>query len=45
MYVGFAPANDPKIAISVVVEEGGYGATSAVPIAQSVYRAYFSQKR
>lgn len=45
MYVGFGPANDPKIAISVVVEEGGYGATSAVPIAQAVYRAYFGQKR
>ncbi|AFY68149.1 penicillin-binding protein 2 [Geitlerinema sp. PCC 7407] len=45
MYVGFAPANDPKIAISVVIEEGGYGATSAVPVAQAVYRAYFSQKR
>ncbi len=45
MYVGFAPANDPKIAISVVVEEGGYGSTSAVPIAQAVYRAYFGQKR
>lgn len=45
MYVGFAPANDPKIAISVVVEEGGYGATSAVPIAQAVYRTYFNSKR
>ncbi len=41
MYVGYGPVNDPKIAIAVVVEHGGFGAESAVPIAHSVYQAYF----
>jgi penicillin-binding protein 2 len=41
MYVGYGPVNDPKIAIAVVVEHGGFGAESAVPIAHAVYRTYF----
>ncbi len=41
MYVGYGPVKDPKIAIAVVVENGGFGATSAVPIAHAVYTAYF----
>ncbi|NJK54114.1 MAG: penicillin-binding protein 2, partial [Leptolyngbyaceae cyanobacterium SU_3_3] len=41
LYVGFGPANDPQIAVAVVVENGGYGAVSAVPIAHEVYKAYF----
>lgn len=31
-FIGFAPANDPQIAISVIVENGGFGATSAAPV-------------
>jgi penicillin-binding protein 2 len=30
--MGFAPMNDPKIAIAVYVENGGWGATYGVPI-------------
>jgi len=30
-YVGYAPADDPKIVVSVVVERGGQGANSAAP--------------
>ena len=30
--MGFAPMNDPKIAIAVYVENGGFGATFGVPI-------------
>lgn len=41
MYVGFAPASRPEIAIAVIVEGGGYGATSAVPIAYEVFKTYF----
>jgi penicillin-binding protein 2 len=41
MYVGFGPVNDPQIAVAVVVENGGFGAESAVPIAHEVYRTYF----
>ena len=31
-FMGFAPMNDPKIAIAVYVENGGWGATYGVPI-------------
>ncbi|MGG6266341.1 penicillin-binding protein 2 [Leptolyngbya sp. AN03gr2] len=44
LYVGYGPANNPQIAIAVVVENGGYGATSAVPIAHEVYKAFFGVK-
>ena len=30
-YVGYAPADDPKIVVAVVVERGGQGANSAAP--------------
>ncbi|HEY9864111.1 MAG TPA: penicillin-binding protein 2 [Candidatus Obscuribacterales bacterium] len=43
MYVGFGPANKPEIAIAVVVEAGGYGAVSAAPIAQDIFKTYFSK--
>ncbi len=36
IFVGFAPFNDPKYAISVVVEHGGSGSQAAGPIAHDV---------
>lgn len=33
IFMGFAPMNNPKIAVAVVVENAGYGATWAAPIA------------
>jgi penicillin-binding protein 2 len=45
MYVGYGPVNDPQIAIAIVVERGGYGAQSAVPIAHEVYKAFFGQPK
>ena len=41
VYVGYGPVDNPQIAVSVVVENGGFGAESAVPIAHQVYRAFF----
>lgn len=41
LFAGFAPVNNPQIAIAVVVENGGFGAESAVPIAHEVYKTYF----
>lgn len=38
-FIGFAPAKHPKIAFAVLVENGGYGATVAVPIARKVLEA------
>lgn len=40
-FIGFAPVNDPKIAISVIVENKGSGSGYAVPIAEKVFSAYF----
>ena len=34
LFIGFAPKDDPKVAIAVIVENGGFGATNAVPIAR-----------
>jgi penicillin-binding protein 2 len=39
-FIAYAPADDPKIAISVLVENGGFGATAAAPIARKVLDAY-----
>jgi penicillin-binding protein 2 len=44
MYVGFAPANQPEVAIAVVVEGGGFGAVSAAPIAHEVFKTYFQKQ-
>lgn len=39
-FVGFAPAEDPKIAVCVIVEEGGSGGKAAGPIARKMMDAY-----
>ena len=36
LFVGFAPYDDPRYAVSVVVEHGGGGSTAAAPIARDV---------
>lgn len=42
MFVCFAPREDPKIAIAVVVENAGYGSTSAGPIASLLIEKYLN---
>lgn len=44
MYTGYGPVSDPQIAVAVVVENGGYGAESAVPIAHEIYKTYFRKR-
>ncbi|MBU3178863.1 cell division protein FtsI [Clostridium estertheticum] len=39
-YVGYAPADNPKIAIAVVIFDGGYGADAA-SVAKGIYEGYF----
>ncbi len=41
-FTGFAPAESPKIAVTVIVEEGGSGGRAAAPIARGIFDAYFS---
>jgi penicillin-binding protein 2 len=42
VFVGFAPRDNPKIAIAVLVENGGWGATWAVPIASLMMEKYLT---
>ncbi len=42
IFVAFAPKDNPKIALSVYVENGGYGARWAVPIAKLMMEQYFN---
>jgi len=41
IFMGFAPKDDPQVAIAVVVENGRFGATNAVPIARLMMQKFF----
>jgi peptidoglycan glycosyltransferase len=38
-FIAFAPADNPKVAVAVVVENGGFGGRSAAPIAKALMQA------
>lgn len=40
LFIGFAPKDDPKIVVAVVVENAGFGATWAAPIASLMMEQY-----
>jgi penicillin-binding protein 2 len=40
LFVAFAPVEDPRIAVAVIVENGGHGGSVAAPIARQVMDAY-----
>jgi len=42
-FIGFAPAEAPRIAIAVVVENGGFGSERAVPLAGRLLNAYLTR--
>jgi len=42
--VFYAPAEKPKIALAVLVENGGFGARAAAPIARQVFDYYLLGK-
>ena len=41
LFVGYAPVDNPKYAIAVVVEHGGGGSSSAAPVAKDIMREAF----
>ena len=43
-FTGFAPADDPEICVTVIVEGAGSGGDYAVPIAKKVFNTYFDEK-
>ncbi len=44
LFIAFAPLDNPKIAVAVIVENGGFGATAAAPIARAVLDYYLLGK-
>lgn len=45
LFIAYAPAEDPKIAVAVMVENGGHGGSTAAPIARAVFDYYLTGKR
>jgi penicillin-binding protein 2 len=43
-FIAFAPADKPKIALAVLVENGGHGGSTAAPIARKVFDYYLLGK-
>ena len=44
LYIAFAPAQDPHIALAVIVENAGFGAAAAAPIARRVFDYWLQQQ-
>jgi len=45
LFIAFAPAENPRIALAVVVENAGFGARAAAPVARQVLDYYLLGKR
>jgi len=43
LFVGFAPTEDPKIAVAVIVENGGSGSAVAAPVARELFDAWLME--
>ncbi|ACX52632.1 penicillin-binding protein 2 [Ammonifex degensii KC4] len=41
LFVGYAPADNPRVAVAVVVENAGHGGAVAAPVAKEILSAYF----
>jgi penicillin-binding protein 2 len=44
LFIAFAPAGEPKIALGILVENGGHGSATAAPIARQVFDYYLLGK-
>ncbi|PSF15034.1 penicillin-binding protein 2 [Marinobacter shengliensis] len=43
LFVGFAPSDNPKIAVAVIVENGGGGSSTAAPVARALFDAWLEE--
>ena len=43
-FTGFAPAEDPEVCVTIIVEEAGSGGDYAVPMARRLFDCYFKEK-
>ena len=41
-FTGFAPADNPEIAVTIIIEGAGSGGDYAVPVARRIFDSYFS---
>lgn len=44
LFVGFAPVDDPRIVVSVIVENGGSGSGTAAPVARAMFDAWLQMQ-
>ncbi len=42
LFVGYAPAEDPEIALAIILEHAGHGGAMAAPLARKIFSAYFN---
>ena len=42
-FVALAPADNPKLALAILVENGGHGGSAAAPIAKEMIKAYLGK--
>jgi penicillin-binding protein 2 len=45
LFIAYAPADNPKLAMALLVENGGHGGSTAAPIAREVFDYYLLGKR
>ncbi|MGD9077606.1 MAG: penicillin-binding transpeptidase domain-containing protein [Desulfobacteraceae bacterium] len=42
-FVAIAPAEDPRLALVILIEHGGHGGSGAAPIAKEMFETYFKK--
>ena len=44
-FVGYSPVEDPEIAVSIIVENGGSGSAAAIPVARQIFNVYYESEK
>lgn len=42
-FVGYAPADDPRICVAAIIEHGGHGASAAAPLVKKIIQAHLKE--